>query len=143
MFQLCSHVTQGHILHHIVHVLATTCLLAMIKPCRCLSHCDRWNVVSIHYPCLMPPILGHLSDTFFFTPIWNNHQRREWNFGAWHSMCFRPLVKLNCPPILWLQMPPTQCQKESCFKVFLMQVGTSFNSFPLPTHFMHLSLLHL
>jgi hypothetical protein len=41
----------------------------------CLSHCDRWSLVSTHHPCLIPPILGHLCDTFFLTLIWNNHQR--------------------------------------------------------------------
>lgn len=123
----CAHVTQGHILHHIVLVLVTTSLLAMTKPCGCLSHCDRWSVVSTHHPCLMPLMLGHLCDTFFLTPIWNSHQRQEWSCGAWHSMCFRPSSRLNCPSIWWLHMPSTQCQKESCFENFLMQMGTSVN----------------
>jgi len=31
-FQLCSHITQGHIPHQNAHILGVTCLLTMTKP---------------------------------------------------------------------------------------------------------------
>jgi hypothetical protein len=33
-FQLCSHITQGHIPHQIAHILGTTHFLTMRKPLR-------------------------------------------------------------------------------------------------------------
>jgi hypothetical protein len=32
LFQLCSHITQGHIPHQIAHILGVACLLTMTKP---------------------------------------------------------------------------------------------------------------
>jgi hypothetical protein len=72
LFQLCFHITQGHIPPQIARVLGATRFLAMTKAFRWSSfHYSGRNIVLTHKPRFMPLILQSFCDTFFPTPILN------------------------------------------------------------------------